>query len=118
MRLYRQGDVLLVAIPKNEVPDEARPLRREQGKAILAHGEVTGHHHAILDRNVKLVGLPSEGEKLVTADQAAELYLLVHGTEPVELTHQEHATITVDPGTYRVIRQREYAPEQLRRVQD
>lgn len=118
MKLYRQGDVLLVAITNDDVPGDAKPVRRERGKTILAHGEVTGHHHAILEPEAELVGVPTDGQTLVTADEAAELYLLVHGTESVALTHQEHATVTVDPGTYRVVRQREYTPEQLRRVAD
>lgn len=115
---YRQGDVLLIPISADDVPETAAPLGRENGKAVLAHGEVTGHHHAVLDREAELVGVAAEGEQLVTADEAAELYLLVHGTDPVELTHQEHATITVEPGAYKVIRQREYAPEEVRRVAD
>lgn len=116
MKLYRQGDILLVAI--DNIPDRLTAVPREHGQAILAHGEVTGHHHAILEPEAELVAIPAEGERLVTADEAAELYLLVHGTDPVQLTHQEHATITVDPGTYKVVRQREYSPEALRRVQD
>lgn len=116
MRMYRQGDVLIVAISPDDVPRAAVPLKREGGKAILAHGEVTGHHHAILDPDVDL--LTTDDDPLVTADEAAELYLLVHGTEPVELTHQEHETIVVDPGAYKVVRQREYSPERIARVAD
>lgn len=115
---YRQGDVLLIPISSDEVPATAAPVARENGKAILAHGEVTGHHHAVLDRDVDLVGIPADGEQLVTADQATELYLLVHGAEAVALVHQEHDTISVDPGAYKVVRQKEYSPEEVRRVAD
>lgn len=115
---YRQGDVLLIPISPDAVPMTATAVARENGKAILAHGEVTGHHHAILDRDVDLIGIPAEGEQLVSADQAAELYLLVHGTEPVELTHQEHDTIVVEPGAYKVVRQCEYQPDAIRTVAD
>jgi hypothetical protein len=103
---YRQGDILI--LPVTGIPDNTVPVQREQGKAVLAHGEVTGHHHAIAD----------DTAELVTAEQAAELYLIVHGTDPVSLTHQEHATITIDPGSYQVVRQREYTPERIRQVQD
>lgn len=116
MRIYRQGDVLLVAI--NEIPANATKLERENGKAVLAHGEATGHHHAISAPEAELSAVATEGEQIITADQAAELYLLVHGTDPVDLTHQEHATISVEPGAYRVVRQREYAPDEIRRVID
>lgn len=105
--LYRQGDVLLISIER--VPAAAStPVARENGRVILAHGEATGHAHAIVD----------DAAQLVTSEQAAELYLLVHGTDPVELVHQEHDTILVPPGQYEVRRQREYHPEQIRSVLD
>lgn len=104
--LYRQGDVLIV--PTSNVPAKTTPVKREDGAAILAHGEVTGHAHRILD----------ESAELVTAAEAAELYLLVHGTEPVALTHDEHHTIMLPPGNYEVRRQREYSPEAIRNVAD
>jgi hypothetical protein len=38
---YRQGDVLLVAVPA--IPEDARPLPRDEGRVVLALGEATGH---------------------------------------------------------------------------
>jgi len=104
---YRQGDILLIPIGK--IPTNAEAVRREHGKLILAHGEVTGHHHAFaVDvRNVELV----------TKEGAEQLYLMVHGVS-APLTHQEHATIDVAPGVYEVRRQREYSPEAIRNVAD
>lgn len=111
--LLRQGDVLL--IPMESMPaGQLSSVERENGRIVLAHGEITGHAHAIVD----------ESAELVTAEQAAELYLLVHGTEGVDLVHEEHDTIRVpgaaDGGTvaYEVRRQREYAPEAIRMVAD
>jgi hypothetical protein len=37
---------------------------------------------------------------------------------PVTLEHQEHDPIVIPPGAYRVIRQREYAPEDIRNIAD
>lgn len=107
-KLYRQGDVLLV--PVTAMPADTTPVKRENGLAILAHGEVTGHHHAIRHDQVELV----------TSDQADELrmWLSVTADEPVALTHQEHDTIMVPPGIYQVIGQREYHPVAIVRVQD
>jgi hypothetical protein len=105
-QLVRQGDVLIV--PIDAVPANVTPVARENGRAILAHGEATGHAHAIVE----------ESAQLVTAADAAELYLLVHGSEPVALTHDEHDTIMLPPGAYEVRRQREYAPEENRLVAD
>lgn len=113
---YRQGDVLLV--PVDEVPAGLSGVPRENGRLILAHGEVTGHAHEIVDDRAELYGTPNLEGGLISVDEAAELYLLVHGDGPVELVHDEHATITVEPGAYRRIRQREYAPEETRLVAD
>lgn len=104
--LIRQGDVLIV--PVDNIPTAARPVKRENGRLVLAHGEATGHAHAIAD----------EDAELVSTEQANELYLLVHGLDPVSLVHDEHDTLTIAPGTYKVIRQREYSPEGLRNVAD
>lgn len=103
---YRQGDVLL--IPIDSPPTDAEQVSRIDGALVLAEGEATGHAHTISD----------ETAELVTAEEAAELYLLVHGTESVELVHQEHDTIPVEPGAYKVIRQREYSRQEIRRVAD
>lgn len=105
-QLIRQGDVLL--IPVDTIPANTAPVGRQNGRLILAEGEATGHAHAIAD----------ETAELVTADEAAELYLLVHGGDPVSLIHDEHDTLTVPPGRYQVRRQREYTPEQIRQVAD
>lgn len=113
---YRQGDVLLV--PVDDVPKGLAAVPRENGRVILAHGEVTGHAHAIDNDRAELLGVPDQEDGLVSVDEAAELYLLVHGTDPVDLVHDEHSTITVEPGAYKRIRQREYAPEASRLVAD
>jgi len=115
MKLYRQGDVLVIAIDQTDVPADLKPVPREHGRAILAHGEITGHAHAITEDAAELL---TPGEQLVDADGARELYLLVHGDEPVQLVHDEHTTIPLDPGAYKVVRQREYAPEAPVQVQD
>lgn len=113
MRIYRQGDVLLVST--DTIPTNLKKLDREHGRVVLAHGEMTGHHHSIVCDDVDL--LTPDGSPFVSVDEAAELYLAVH-CDPVDLTHQEHATITIQPGNYRVIRQREYTPERIIRVAD
>jgi hypothetical protein len=113
---YRQGDVLLV--PIDALPAELTPVPREKGRVILAHGEVTGHAHAIVDDRAELFGTPNAEGGLISIVEAGELYLLVHGDKPVELVHDEHSTIAVEPGAYKRIRQREYAPEATRLVAD
>jgi len=105
VKCYRQGDVLLLEVACR--PSDVRRVPREQGRLVLAHGEVTGHAHVIADA----------AAELVTREQADELYLLVYGDEVV-LEHEEHDTIPLPAGSYRVIRQREYTPESVRYVAD
>ena len=45
--MFRQGDVLIVTVSR--LPKLLEPVAREGGHVILAHGEVTGHAHAIKD---------------------------------------------------------------------
>jgi len=105
VKCYRQGDVLLTEVARE--PSDVRRVPREQGRLVLAHGEVTGHAHVVAD----------PAAELVTLEGADELYLLVYGGEVV-LEHEEHDTILLPPGSYRVIRQREYTPESVRFVAD
>jgi hypothetical protein len=105
VKCFRQGDVLLVEVARG--PSDARPVQREAGRLVLAHGEVTGHAHVIA----------AAAAELVTPEQADELYLLVYGDDIV-LEHEEHDAIPLPPGHYRVIRQREYTPESVRFVAD
>lgn len=103
-QMYRQGDVLIERIA--EIPSDVKPKKREHGDIVLAHGEVTGHHHGITDRHV-------EG----FVDGLGVTYLDVKKAVAA-LHHQEHSTIELPPGKYRVIRQREYSPEAIRNVAD
>jgi hypothetical protein len=97
---YRQGDVLL---ENASVPQNAKKLDRENGRVILANGEVTGHAHAIEADGCAL--LEAEGERYLQTE-----------TE-VPLQHEEHGAININT-TKRVRRQSEYDPMEIRRVTD
>ena len=97
--MYRQGDVLIV--PVNVNTDHANNPNR----IVLAHGEATGHAHTIEDKTTFLFNGPN-----------GEVY--IDATEHTEIHHQEHDTIPLPPGTYRIVRQREYTPEEIRNVSD
>lgn len=109
MNLFRQGDVLL--IPVDKIPKSAKRAKPDNGRWVLAYGEVTGHHHSVA---------VEDGVELVTAEEADELrmWLSVTTDEPVALTHQEHATIMLPPGQYERRIQREYTPEAVWNVAD
>lgn len=103
---YRQGDVLIERI--EEIPQTAAKQRSGK-KILLAHGEVTGHHHALEAED------PADWWK-VEGSQLDEQFVVVRSRALV--THEEHGTIELPKGKYRVTRQREYTPQEIRRVQD
>lgn len=103
MEHYRQGDVLI--LKTDSIPAGAK----KETKCILAHGEVTGHTHRF-----------ERGAQLFTAqinEQALERFVQIK-VEVAQLVHEEHSTIAVPEGEYRVIIQKEYEPGSLRDVID
>jgi hypothetical protein len=104
--MARQGDVLIIGVAN--IPKKVEPVARENGRVVLAHGEVTGHAHAIKDDRAALFRDP----------KLAAIFMHVSGDAPVALEHDEHDTVTVPPGNYRVVRQREYSPLEIRQVAD
>lgn len=96
--LYRQGDVLIRRI--NSIPSGLTPVPREDGRVILAHGEVTGHAHVV------------EGEVEFLATDLAEMQgRFLRVLADAQVVHDEHRPMALAPGCYEVIRQREYAPQ-------
>lgn len=96
--MKRQGDLLIIRIeniPQNVVRQSSR---------ILAEGEATGHMHEL-----------DKGE---VYEKDGTLYFKVEENNTTILNHPEHKAVTFDPGTYKVIRQREYEPRGWRYVAD
>ena len=101
-RQFRQGDVLLIVVER--VPQYANLVARENGQIVLAHGEATGHAHALREPGCELYHL--RGERYLTVTE-----------ENCVLRHEEHNPIALPVGVYRVVRQREYVPPQARAEQ-
>lgn len=102
----RHGDVLLKRI--KELPEGAKELQR--GKSVtIAEGEATGHHHTLYGSVPNAVILRGFDERRY-----------VEIIEPVELRHQEHSTLSIEPGCYEIGIEREYDyfEESMRRVVD
>lgn len=95
--IARQGDVLIQRV--NDIPAGLLPVDRDQGRVILAYGEMTGHAHIILDDAVSMFA-PAD------VDEMTDRFLRVEAECAV--LHEEHDTITLAPGAYVVRRQREY----------
>lgn len=90
----RQGDVLLVKVAK--LPGgEGREEAPVNGRHILAHGEVTGHAHAVV------VAPDAPLPKLKWFGQSR--YLIAETA--FDVVHEEHDAHHFEPGVYEVIRQ-------------
>ena len=94
---FRHGDVQIIKV--DGIPSDVKKLDRKE----LAYGEVTGHAHRI-----------DVGELFETKN--GELYLKVDRLTNV--SHEEHKTITLEPGYYRVGVKRQYTPEGWENVKD
>ena len=110
IRPLRQGDVLLIPAGR-KLPGKLTGVDRDAGRVVLAYGEVTGHAHAIADNRAALYS------DAATDRIFLEITAGLSGA-PAALEHEEHATVTIDPGVYEVRRQREYQPAANRLVAD
>jgi len=116
--MYRQGDVLLEKL--NSLPE-----RSNTNQTLLVRGEGRNHGHFIKGEAVEILNAEeselTDGGGLITQylnvmEEAALEHLLIDSGEWT----QEHAPITIPPGKYRVIKQREYNPysKAIRAVKD
>jgi hypothetical protein len=107
--MFRQGDVLIVPIAADAVPEGLRDgqvrVYYPNHPLILALGEATGHAHAVVAHDDRGYLFLTEGE-----DQPDYLHLPYGG----RVVHEEHATIPLPEGWFKVVRQREYEPAAVR----
>lgn len=77
--------------------------RKKFDEAILARGEVTGHFHK------------AEGSGVAFYDDGT-----LEAPHGATVTHQEHAPLTVPPGTYdrSIVREYDHFAEEVRSVAD
>jgi hypothetical protein len=108
--IFAQGDVLF-----ERVPDGAPSgVCLGDGAVVLAEGEATGHRHQTFDR---VTFFRDDG---LARDIPDGLYIghmrVADGGAQIE--HNEHDTITLPHGTWRVRRQRELEPKDVIIVAD
>lgn len=87
MEWIRHGDVILQQVGQTKGKQEAK------SKSVLAEGEVTGHYHLL------------QGT-LLESQFGKERYVEVIDDSAI-LSHQEHDSLEIPKGKYRVIQQRE-----------
>jgi len=100
----QHGDVLLQRV--ETLPKGVKIVARRNGIIIVAEGEMTGHHHVIAERGATLMELQGE------------LYLEV--TEPVTITHEEHKSLPIPEGIYRIgiVKEYDYLRDMERQIRD
>lgn len=92
--IYRQGDVLIRRVRRR--PRDAR-AEVQDGRLVLARGEVTGHAHVITEPDAGLLSVSGQVDRWLRVRTKATL------------VHEEHAPITLPRGIYRVSIQREWS---------
>ena len=108
-KLYRQGDVLfrqIARLPKGQ--------QKKRANATVAYGEVTGHSHRLCVEDMPVAEVLEIGDGLFV--HVSESGVRIEGG--ATFVHEEHGPITLPPGNYEVVIQREYAPEGIRNVID
>lgn len=103
-RQIRQGDLLFIR--QEAAPDGVRLTPRDT--TVILNGETTGHAHRLV-----------AGAVLDSADGKTWLEIPADVAGGVtQVVHEEHNAVTLTPGVWLVVRQREYSPEEIRLVED
>ena len=111
MKMYRQGDVLLIAT--SEVGDE--PEKKDPRGIVLAEGETSGHHHAVFGRGAKLMRFRDAARQervVIVGKGGAEVRVVGGGSGGVD----RHTPIRLEPGRYLQRVQRSWTSENYSRA--
>jgi len=102
---FRHGDVNLLPI------DTLDTSFKKRENNTLAYGEVTGHSHRIL---------PKTKDDIVEIYEGANGELAIKVKGVAVIVHEEHKTLEIGTGTYKIQNEREYnyAELSIQRVQD
>ena len=115
----QQGDVLLRKVDEKTFNASKLNHRVTQHdkRAVLAEGEATGHYHAVyMDDLLEGAGITlCKGGEYSSQNEG----IIVTGG-PVELRHEEHNTITLEPGFYlqRIVNEYDHIAGRTREVAD
>lgn len=119
-KVARQGDVLVQRVDALPAGVKEAP-RDKHDHVVLALGELTGHRHAIRDKDVLSFRFDTAERDALAADID---FILVGGSGAV-LNHEyvhgvkaDHEPIALAPGVYRIGVQRQYEPSGIVRAAD
>ena len=113
--LIQQGDVLFHRIDR--LPEGLEEKKPENGRAVFAFGEATGHHHsaAVLEERTETGGA---APNLRFYEKEGTLYVEV--LRETEVIHPEHKPVSLSPGVYRrgIVREVDPFAGEVRKVMD
>jgi hypothetical protein len=110
--IFAQGDILIERVLDREPSGDMIPAGPD-GAVVLAEGEMTGHRHAIFD------AVTMFRDDALARDIPTDLYIgHIKVDETARIQHDEHSTIGLTKGTWRVRQQRELEPQDVRVVRD
>lgn len=95
--MIRQGDILFIPMRDETLNTQGAKVR---DNGIIAEGEATGHHH-----RVAIADMPNA--ELLELGWQRDLYLRVTG-DSISIVHEEHHTVTLPKGDYKVHQAREF----------
>jgi len=118
-----QGDVTLIKAKVSQSLLKGKHRKVEGGRAVLAHGEVTGHHHSLDSRKAYILDVTPELRALFNAQvgipaQANILDGVLVVEKPDVIQHQEHNPIEIEPGVHWIVIEQEYTPGRIQRTVD
>ena len=102
---FRHGDLVFTRI--DSLPDGAEGIKHN-GELVLAEGEMTGHKHVAY----------ADPANMQAVKQGNVIYISL--TIPAPLKHQEHKTIEIPMGNWKMMFQRELDPylDEIRTMAD
>ena len=106
MKIFRHGDLVLIETKKKK-----QNLVKSKSNIIL-EGEASNHYHRISN------GATILKSKVEPTKENNYFLGMLEVESPSKLTHEEHGTIEIPPAFYDAFVQREYDPQEERRVID
>lgn len=113
-KMAAQGDFIIMKVA--ELPKGLTDFEKEGNQYVVAHSE-TGHNHVMDAQTVKAYRY---ADTQASDRDVFELFLEVEAPTTIEhlRSYDTHEALKVEPGVYKIKRQREYTPEGFRRAAD
>ncbi|MBD3331006.1 hypothetical protein GF354_05805 [Candidatus Peregrinibacteria bacterium] len=109
---YQQGDVILKKV--SNLPANLKKVNTN----ILAEGEATGHFHAICEKDSFIQKKENVDKFTFYKGDDGQTYVKIE--KELDLLHQEHDKIEIQPSIYKIeiVREYDHFAEEARQVAD